>query len=302
MLKKLGIIITFISLILGLGYADLTGAGATFPQPLYSKMFDAYHKAFGVKINYQGIGSGGGIKQLTEKVIDFGGTDVKMNDKELAAAKAKILHVPICLGTIVVAYNLPGNPGLKLNANDISDIFSGKITKWNDPKIMQGNPAAKLPAQDIIVVHRSDSSGTTYTFTNYLARNTSGKWQSNKVFQSAAKLKVGGKGNAGVAGSIKTMPGAIGYVELAYAKQNKMTFTQPEKPITGYSYIIVYKEQDYSGRTLAKAQELVKVLTWMITDGQKFNAELDYGALPKDVAEKALVDVSALTFKGKPLK
>ncbi|GBR76379.1 phosphate transport system substrate-binding protein PstS, partial [Candidatus Termititenax persephonae] len=217
---KLGLI----TLLLGaLGFADLLGAGATFPQPLYSKLFTVYSQQKGVKVNYQGIGSGGGIKQLTEKVIDFGGTDAYMSDKEMAATGAKIVHIPTCIGAVVIAYNLPGNPSLKLTPALVSKIFSGAIAKWNDPQIAAINPGLKLDG-DIFVVHRADSSGTTSIFTDYLSQIDSANWQMNKNFVTKSKMAVGGKGNSGVAGLIKQMPGAIGYTEIAYANQNKMKY------------------------------------------------------------------------------
>lgn len=288
--------------LLAMSYAtELLGAGATFPQPLYSKMFDAYSKEIGVKVNYQGIGSGGGIKQLTSKVIDFGGTDVRMNDKELAAAGAEIVQVPTCKGRVVITYNLPGNPQLTLTPELMSAIFVGKISKWNDPKIAAVNPGVKLPAQDIFVAYRSDSSGTTYLFTEYLQSVDKQNWTADKVFKTSSKTAVGGKGNAGVAGLVKTLPGAIGYVEYAYAKQNGMSMAKAPE-IEGYTWIMLYKEQNYNGRSLQQAKALVDLLRWMITDGQKFTTPLDYGALPQAMQKKALADLGSVTYGGKPIK
>jgi phosphate transport system substrate-binding protein len=288
--------------LLAMSYAgELLGAGATFPQPLYSKMFDAYSKETGVQVNYQGIGSGGGIKQITSKVIDFGGTDVRMNDKELAAAGAAIVQIPTCKGKIVVTYNLPGNPQITLNAELLSAIFVGDIKKWNDPQIVSANPGVSLPATDIFVAYRSDGSGTSYQFTNYLKSVDAKNWTADKIFKTRSKMAVGGKGNAGVAGLVKTLPGAIGYVEYAYAKQNGMAMAKAPT-IEGYTWLVVYKEQNYSGRSLEKAKDLSTLLRWMVTDGQKFTVPLDYGALPADMQKLAIAGLDSLTYDGKPIK
>lgn len=301
MKKILRILVTAIFL-LAMSYAsELLGAGATFPQPLYSKMFDAYSKETGVKVNYQGIGSGGGIKQITSKVIDFGGTDVRMNSKELAAAGAEIVQIPTCKGRVVITYNLPGNPQVTLTPALISAIFIGDITKWSDPKIAAANPGVKLPDQDIFVAYRSDSSGTTYLFTDYLQSVDKQNWTADKVFKTKSKMAVGGKGNAGVAGLVKTLPGAIGYVEYAYAKQNNMAIAKTPE-VEGYTWIVLYKEQNYNGRSFEKAKSLVDLLRWMITDGQKFTIPLDYGALPQNMQKKAIADLDSITYDGKPIK
>src|SRR5947208_3501547 len=205
--------------------ADLTGAGATFPYPLYSKWFDAYATKSGVKINYQSIGSGGGIRQLSEQTVDFGASDAPMSDAELAKAKGgAVLHIPTALGAVVMVYNLPdvGGP-LKLTGDVIAAIYQGQLTKWNDARIAALNPGLKLPATDILVVHRSDGSGTSYVFTDYLAA-VSPAWAAKpgKGKEVQWPVGLGGKGNEGVAGQVKQLPGSIGYVELAYATQNKM--------------------------------------------------------------------------------
>lgn len=301
-MSKAGLLMMIGLISLSLSYAgELLGAGATFPQPLYSKMFDAYSKGTDVKVNYQGIGSGGGIKQITSKVIDFGGTDVRMNEKELAAAGAEIVQIPTCKGKVVITYNLPGNPQLTLTPELVSAIFVGDIVKWNDPKIAEANPGVALPEADIFVAYRSDSSGTSYLFTEYLNSVDTAKWTPDKVFKTKSKMAVGGKGNAGVAGLVKTLPGAIGYVEYAYSKQNKMTVAKTAD-VEGYTWIVVYKEQSYNGRSVQKAQELSTMLRWMVTEGQKFTAPLDYGALPTDMQKKALAGIDSLTYDGKPIK
>jgi phosphate transport system substrate-binding protein len=298
-MKKLLLLV--VSLLVMSYAGELIGAGATFPQPLYSKMFDVYGKAFNTKVNYQGIGSGGGIKQITAKVIDFGGTDVRMNDKEKASLSAEVLQFATCKGNVVIAYNLPGNPQIALSPALISAIFVGDITKWNDPKIAAENPGITLPAQDIFVAYRSDSSGTSYLFTDYLKSIDAKNWTADKVFKTRSKMAVGGKGNPGVAGLVKTLPGAIGYVEYAYAKQNGMMMAK-SPTIDGYTWLMVYKEQNYNGRSLEKARELVKLLRWMVTDGQKFTTELDYVKLPADVQKQSLAVIDSITYDGKPIK
>src|SRR6476661_9791810 len=203
---------------------DLNGAGATFPYPIYSKWFSDYASSTGVKINYQSIGSGGGIRQLTEGTVDFGASDAPMTDAELAKAKGPILHFPTVLGAVVVTYNLSGlTAPLRLNGDEIAQIFAGKITKWNDSRIATLNPGAKLPARDILVVHRSDGSGTTYIFSDYLsAVNSAWAAAPGKGKELSWPVGIGAKGNEGVAGKVKQTEGAIGYTELAYAKQNHL--------------------------------------------------------------------------------
>ena len=205
------------------GEGELLGAGATFPYPLYSKMFDAYHEQHGVKVNYQAIGSGGGIRQLINKTVDFGATDAFMSDEELSQTDGTILHIPTCLGAVVVTCNLPGNPRLKLTPDIIADIFFGKITNWNDPRIKKVNPTLPLPDMHIVVVHRSDGSGTTFIFSDYLSK-VSSEWKEKMGTGKALNWLVGlgAKGNAGVAGLVQQVPGSVGYVELVYALQNNM--------------------------------------------------------------------------------
>ncbi len=204
----------------------ITGAGATFPYPLYSKWFDAYAKVdSSVRFNYQSIGSGGGQNQLLAGTVDFGASDVPMKDSQLAKAKGTILHIPTVAGSVVITYNLPGDPTLKFDGPTVADIYLGKIRKWNDPRLVALNPDAKLPDQDILVVHRSDGSGTTAIFTAYLSA-ISPAWKQEVGSDTSVKWPVGlgAKGNEGVAGQVKQTPGAIGYVELAYAVQNKLTY------------------------------------------------------------------------------
>jgi phosphate transport system substrate-binding protein len=341
MKKVLGLItILLISIVIGgTGRAkdvELIGAGATFPYPLYSKMYDVYHKEYGVKVNYQAIGSGGGIRQLISKTVDFGGSDAIMSDKDLAEASAPVLHIPTCAGAVVLTYNLTGDPQLRFTPDVIADIFLGKISKWNDRRISAINPGAKLPDMNITVVHRSDGSGTTFIFSDYLSK-VSAEWK-EKVGTGPSlnwPAGLGGKGNPGVAGLVKQTPGSIGYVELIYALQNKMPYGMvknkkgkfvtatiastslaadtnlpddmkvsltdtdaPEGyPISGFTWILVYKEQNYGDRTEEKAKEVVKLLWWMTHEGQKYTEPLEYAPLSKKAVEKAEKLIKSISYK-----
>jgi phosphate transport system substrate-binding protein len=315
---------------------ELIGAGATFPYPLYSKMFDVYSKEYGVKVNYQAIGSGGGIRQLINKTVDFGGSDAIMSEKDLTEASAPVLHIPTCAGAVVVTYNLSGNLQLRFTPDVIADIFLGKISKWNDRRISVINPGAKLPDMNMTVVHRSDGSGTTFIFSDYLSK-VSGEWK-EKVGAGTSlnwPTGLGGKGNPGVAGLVKQTPGSIGYVELIYALQNKMPYGMvknkkgkfvtatiastslaadtnlpddmkvsltdtdaPEGyPISGFTWILAYKEQNYGERSEEKAKELVKLLWWMTHEGQKYAEPLEYAPLSKKAVEKAEKLIQSISYK-----
>ncbi len=318
----------------------LLGAGATFPYPLYSKWFHVYNQITGVKVNYQAIGSGGGIRQLMNRTVDFGGTDAFMSDEELAQAPAKILHIPTTLGAVVVTYNLPGNPQLRFTPQVLASIFMGEITRWNDPRLVSTNPYIRLPNMKIIVVHRSDGSGTTNIFTDYLSK-VSEEWAQKVGRGKSVKWPVGlgGKGNSGVAGLIKQIPGSIGYVELAYAKQNhlpsstvqnkagnfiepslksislaaniplppdtRVSLTNTESPqgypISGFTWIILYQEQNYSGRSRTRTKALVDLLWWCIHNAQKYNEALLYGRLPKAAVERGETILKSVAYKGSPL-
>jgi phosphate transport system substrate-binding protein len=299
---------------------DLTGAGATFPYPIYSKWFSDYAAATGVKINYQSIGSGGGIRQLSEQTVDFGASDSPMSDAELAGAKGgPVLHFPTVMGAVVITYNVPGvNRPLDLSGDVIADIFSGKITKWNDARIVAQNRGVALPNSDILVVHRSDGSGTTYIFSDYLSA-VSPSWSSSLGKGKEIKWPVGlgGKGNEGVAGQVKQTPGSIGYVELAYARQNKLPYANVKNAAGRYvtptiasvtaaaSGMKLPKTTDYrisivnapgkdtypiSSMTWilayqnqsdkVKGAKLVNFLRWAYKDGEKTAASLDYAPLP----------------------
>jgi phosphate transport system substrate-binding protein len=339
--------VLFFSILLGLGSwgfaadLELIGAGATFPYPFYSKMFDVYNKEFGVKINYQAIGSGGGIRQLTNKTVDFGGSDAIMSEKDLKEAGASVLHIPTCAGAVVVTYNLAGNPQLKFTPDVIADIFLGKIKKWNDPRITAINSGVNLPGTDITVIHRSDGSGTTSIFSSYLSK-VSPEWK-EKVGAGPSlnwPAGLGGKGNPGVAGLVKQIPGGFGYVELIYALQNKMPYGTIENkkgnfvkptiastslaantalpddmkvdltdtdaaegyPISGFTWILVYKDQTLAGKPEKKAKALVDLLWWMTHEGQKYAEPLHYAPLSKAAIGKAENLIKSITYKGKPIR
>jgi phosphate transport system substrate-binding protein len=316
--------------------ADLTGAGATFPAPLYSKWFDTYATKTGVKINYQPIGSGGGIRQLSEQTVDFGATDAPMSDAELAKAKGgAILHIPTALGAVVVIYNLPNVPaGLKLTGELLEAIYQGQITKWNDARIAALNAGVSLPATDILVVHRSDGSGTTYVFSDYLASVSpalAAKPGKGKELQWPVGL--GAKGNDGVSSQVKQTPGSIGYTELAYANQNRLTtaairnadgeFVAPSiesvtaaaagavatlPPNTDYRVSIVnapgrgvYPISSFTWiiayvrqGDAAKGTKLADFLRWALGEGQGLEAALDYAPLPESMRTTLAARIQAI--------
>ncbi len=307
----------------------LNGAGATFPNPMYSKWFSEYNKLHPeVQINYQPIGSGGGIRQVTEATVDFGASDMPMTDQQLTEAegklKTKVLNLPTVLGAVVPAYNVPGVTGdVKFTGQLLADIFLGKISNWNDPALAKVNPDIKFPNQDITVVHRSDGSGTTFIWTDYLSK-VSPEWKSQVGSNTSVKWPkgLGGKGNEGVAGSIRLLPGSIGYVELIYAIQNKIPYgsvknaageftkaslegvtaaaasapkmpadfrvsitNAPGKgvyPISSFTWLLVPTQS----KDAAKGKILADFLNWMTTDGQKMTAPLSYASLPDNVAAK----------------
>ena len=317
------------------------GAGATFPNPLYSKMFSEYNKSTGLKVNYQSIGSGGGIQQLTSKTVDFGASDAPLNGKQDSALSAPAIHIPITAGAVVMSYNLPElKDTLQLTPDVLAKIFLGEIKKWNDPQIAAANKGVKLPATDILVAHRSDGSGTSNIFTTYLDK-VSDAWHTKVGKGSSVNWPVGlgGKGNEGVAGSIKQTPGAIGYVELAYAVQNNMTFAKMQNkagnfitpsiasitaaaniaipadakisltntdaadgyPISGLTWILVYKEQKYGTRSADKVTKMLKLIQWMVHDGQQYCAPLNYAPLSDNAVKVADAQLKSVTFDGKPV-
>jgi phosphate transport system substrate-binding protein len=305
---------------------NINAAGATFPYPIYSKWFDEYHKLHAnVQINYQSIGSGGGIRQLLDKTVDFGASDGPMTDEQLQQAGFKILHFPTVLGAAVPSYNIPGVTGeLKFTPEALAGIFLGKVTKWNDPAVAGANPGVKLPADDIVVIHRSDGSGTTYIWTDYLSK-VSADWQSKVGKNTSVNWPVGlgGKGNEGVAGLLKQTPDSIGYVELIYAIQNSLPYgtvknssgefikaslvgvsaaaagaakSMPEDfrvSITNPSGKDAYPISSFTWLLIpaqiqdpAKKAAIKDFLTWMLTSGQQFCEPLAYAKLPKEVVAK----------------
>lgn len=319
----------------------IIGAGSSFDNPLFSKQFSEYSKTGGLKVNYQSVGSGAGISQLTAKTVDFGASDAPMNGKQDSALTAPAVHIPITAGAVVLSYNLPEvKDTLMLTPGVLAEIFLGKITKWNDPKIAAINKGAKLPATGIVIAHRSDGSGTSNIFTTYLSK-VSEDW--NKTVGKGSSVNwpvgLGGKGNEGVAGLIKQTPGAIGYIELAYAIQNSMPYARMQNkagnfitpsiasvtaaaniqipadtkvsltntdapdgyPIAGFSWVIVYKEQKYNDRSQDRATKLLKLLSWMIHDGQQYSSALYYAPLSPAAISAGDAILKSVTYDGKPI-
>jgi len=325
-LRKLYPVFALLLLVLPLAaQTKLNAAGATFPYPIYSKWFNQYHQEHpDIEINYQSIGSGGGIRQVTAGTVDFGASDGPMSDEQLASAKVKIIHLPTVLGAVVPAYNIPGFKGeLKFTPEVIAGIYLGKITSWNDPAIAKINPGVSLPNQGIIVVHRSDGSGTTYIFSDYLSK-VSNEWRDSVGKGTSVKWPtgLGAKGNEGVAGMVRQMEGAFGYLELIYALQNNISFgpvkntagtfvkaslesttaaaasvkTMPADfrvsitnppgkdayPIASFTWLLV--PADWKDKN--KEKIIVDFLNWMLDQGQNMTADLNYAPLPDAVKQK----------------
>jgi phosphate transport system substrate-binding protein len=311
----------------------INGAGATFPFPIYSKWFNEYAKVDpSVRFNYQSIGSGGGQKQILSETVDFGASDGPMSDENLAKAPRALWHFPTVAGADVITYNIPDNPKIRLDGPTIAAIFFGKVAKWNDPAIASQNPGVTLPDLDIVVVHRSDGSGTTYIFTDFLSK-VSPEWK-DKVGKGTSVSwpnGIGGKGNEGVSGQIKQVPGSIGYVELAYAKQNDLPYADVKNssgnyvtpsigsitealataeipddfrfsmvnppganayPISGATWLLVYAEQ----KDHAKGEKLVQFLKWAYSEGEKLAPGLDYAPLPDALVKRALEKVQRIKY------
>ena len=318
---------------------SLNGAGATFPYPLYSKWISEYAKLNpSVKLNYQSIGSGGGIRQIVAGTVDFGATDAPMKEEESKGAAGKLFHIPATIGAVVIAYNVPEvTAPLKLTPEVLVDIYAGKIKKWNDPKIKADNGGAKLPPKDIGVVYRTDGSGTTAVFTGYLAK-ISKDWKDTIGVGKSVNWPVGlgAKGNEGVTGQVKTTPYTIGYIERAYASQNKLPMAElknkagkfvapsieamsaaaeavdmPDElyvslsdaegdaayPITGYSYLLLYED----AKDPVKGEALAKYVWWGLHDGQKFSKDLDYAPVPAKVLVKVEARLKELRSGNKKL-
>lgn len=327
MIRRIALLLGCVVLALPL-FADtvtLNGAGATFPNPIYTKWFSEYNKLHpDVQINYQSIGSGGGIRQVLAQTVDFGATDGPMTDEQLGQARVKILHIPTVLGAVVPAYNVPGVSGeIKFTPDVLANIFLNKITTWNDPAIVKANPGVTFPNQPIIVIHRSDGSGTTFIFTDYLSK-VSKEWESGVGKGTSVKwpIGLGGKGNEGVAGQIRQLQGSIGYVELIYAVQNNIPYGSVKNAagtfvkatldgvteaaasaksmpadfrvsITNAPGKTAYPIASFTwllipvqGKTPANGKILADFLAWMVNDGQKMAGPLSYAPLPESVAEK----------------
>ena len=325
-MKKLFPVLAVLLLTLSVSaQTKLNGAGATFPYPIYSKWFNEYHNQHpDIEINYQSIGSGGGIRQVPAGTVDFGASDGPMSDEQLAASSVKLIHLPTVLGSVVPAYNIPGFKGeLKFTPEIIAGIYLGKITSWNDAAIAKANPGVSLPNQAIVVVHRSDGSGTTYIFTDYLSK-VSPDWKSQvgKGTSVSWPVGLGAKGNEGVAGMIRQMDGAFGYVELIYALQNNITYgtvknaagnfvkasldsttaaaasmkTMPADfrvsitnalggdayPISSFTWLLVPTNWKDKG----KQKVFMDFLNWMLDQGQSMTAQLNYAPLPDSVKQK----------------
>lgn len=336
---RIKLLVGFLALCFGTASAqNLTGAGATFPNPIYSKWFSEFHKQHPeIEINYQAIGSGGGIQQLRSRTVDFGASDGPMTDQQLSETPFKVFHIPTVLGAVVPTYNIPGvNTELKFAPDVLADIYLGKITKWNDPKLAKDNPGVKFPDTDIVVVHRSDGSGTTYIFTDYLSK-VSPEW-AEKVKKGTSvswPVGLGGKGNEGVAGLVKQTEGGIGYVELIYALSNKMSYgtvrnaagkfvkaslesttaaaaSVKEMPddfrvsITNAPGPTAYPICSFTWLLIpeewqdaAKQKAMVEFLNWMADKGQGMTASLDYAPLPKNVAAKVKARIKEIKVSGK---
>ena len=332
-MKKTFVAVLFLMLAMSAAQAQkLTGGGATFPYPIYSKWFSEYAAAHpGVEINYQSIGSGGGIRQVTAGLVDFGASDGPMTDEQLAASKIKLIHIPTVMGADVPAFNVAGITNLKFSGDVLADIFLGKIVNWNDPRIAKDNPGVKLPDEKIIVVHRSDGSGTTYIWTDYLSK-VSKDWANGpgKGTSLSWPVGVGGKGNEGVSGLVRQLPGAIGYVELIYALENHISFGSVKNsagnyitasidgvteaaasvkempadyrvsitnapgatayPISSFTWLLI----PVHAADPAKGKIIKDMLSWIITSGESEAPSLAYAPLPKSVAEKVLKTVYSL--------
>jgi phosphate transport system substrate-binding protein len=320
---------------------SISGAGATFPLPYYNQLIADYATKTGVLVTYGGIGSGGGIKSLKDKIVDFGASDAFLSDKEEADVAAPIVHMPTCLGAVVIAYNVPGVTSLKLDNELLAKIFMGEITKWNDKQIAAQNPGQKFPNMNISVIYRSDGSGTTFIFSDFMTK-ISEKWAKEVGTGKALKWPVGmgAKGNPGVAGTIKQTTGAFGYIGSEYAFAQKIPFVKLKNkagnyieptvesisaaaqgdipastkvmltnssdpkayPICGFTWLIVYKEQNYNGRSLQQAEETLKFLQWVLgPDAQATAPKVDYASLPKKAVDLALTNLMAVTYNGKPI-
>lgn len=352
-MKKLLLLVTIFTLLVSCngggkkasgdsGKITVTAAGATFPMPFYNLAFRKYGESNGTEFNYGGIGSGGGIRSLSDKVVDFGATDAFLSDAELNDFQAEVVHIPTCLGAVVIAYNLPGADSLKLTPELLEGIFLGRITNWNDKTISLVNPGTELPDLDITVVYRSDGSGTTNIFSDYMTK-VSKNWADNVGVGKSLNWPtgIGAKGNPGVAGTISQTKGAIGYIGSEYAFAQKIQFARLQNsagnfinpdirtvsaaasaeipsdtrvmvtnssdpqayPISGFTWIILYKEQSYNNRKMEQAGAVVDFLEWLIgQDGQAIAQSVNYAPLPVNLQEAARNILGKITFEGNPVK
>jgi phosphate transport system substrate-binding protein len=340
-MKNLVLIISMLMALTSFGQKSISGAGATFPLPFYNQLISDYATKTGMLVTYGGIGSGGGIKSLKDKVVDFGASDAFLSDKEEADMAAPVVHMPTCLGAVVIAYTLPKVTSLKLDNETLAKIFMGEITKWNDKQIQVQNPDQKLPNMNISVIYRSDGSGTTYIFSDFMTK-ISEKWAKEIGTGKALKWPVGmgAKGNPGVAGTVKQTAGAIGYIGSEYAFSQKIPFVKLKNkagnyieptvesitsaaqgeipantkvmltnsadpkayPICGFTWLIVYKEQNYNGRSLQQAEATMNWLQWILgPDAQGVAPKVDYAPLPKKAVDLALKNLKTVTYNGKPV-
>ena len=321
------------------GSVSITAAGATFPLPFYNMVFKKYTDKSGILLTYGGIGSGGGIRSLKDRVVDFGATDAFLTDENAAELPAEIVHIPTCIGAVVIAYNLPGVENLKLSNKLLESIFMGKITNWNDPKIAAENAGVSFPNKEITFVHRSDGSGTTYIFADYMSK-ISPTWENEVGRGKSLKWPVGmgAKGNPGVAGTIQQTEGSIGYIGSEFAFAQKISFAEVQNssgnyikptietisasaqgdipsdtrvmltnssdpnayPISGFTWLILYKEQSYNGRSQKQAEETLNFLNWIIgEDAQAVAQQVHYAPLPAKAVEQAKQILKSVTYEGK---
>ena len=332
-MKKTLMIVGMLVLAMSTAQAQkLTGAGATFPYPIYSKWFSEYSAAHpGVEVNYQSIGSGGGIRQVTAALVDFGATDGPMTDEQLASSKVKLVHIPTVLGAVVPVFNVPGIKDLRFSGDVLADIFLGKIANWSDGRIAKDNPGVKLPDLKIIVVHRSDGSGTSYIFTDFLSKSSK-DWEGGpgKGTALAWPVGVGGKGNEGVAGYVRQLPGSIGYVELIYALQNRISYGEVKNPAGNYVRASIegvteaaasvkqmpadfrvsitnapganaYPISSFTWLLIpvkatdpAKGKVIKDMLNWILNSGENEVSALSYAPLPASLVQKVLKTVYSL--------
>ena len=320
---------------------SITAAGATFPLPFYNMVFKKYSDESGVLLTYGGIGSGGGIRSLKDKVVDFGATDAFLSDAEAVGLPAEIIHIPTCIGAVVIAYNLPDVENLKLSDKLLEGIFMGKITNWNDAQIAVLNPGIRFPNQDITFVQRSDGSGTTYIFSDYMSK-VSKVWEEQVGRGKSLKwpVGIGAKGNPGVAGTIAQTVGSIGYIGSEFAFAQKIAIAEVQNssgnfimptletisasaqgeipadtrvmltnssdpnayPISGFTWLILYKEQSYDGRSLKQAEETLKFISWIIEEkSQAIAQQVHYAPLPSKAIEQAKKILASVTYDGKTI-